>query len=51
MNTFPARRRAMVALGSISLAGIAFYCVGFPMPAALVIAAILWFTLTRFVRI
>lgn len=39
----------MVALLSITGAAIVFYCVGFPMPLALVIGSILWLTATKLV--
>lgn len=50
MTTFPAKRRAMAALLSISGASIAFHAVGFPLPLALLIAAILWATVTQVAR-
>ena len=49
MTTFPAKRRAMVALLSICGAAIAFHVAGFPLPLALLIAAVLWATVTQVV--
>lgn len=47
---FPAKRRAMTALLSIVIAAIVFHAVGFPLPLALLIAAILWATVTQVAR-
>lgn len=49
-NVFPAKRRAMAALASIAGAAIVFHAVGFPVPLALLIAAILWATVTQVSR-
>lgn len=49
-HTFPAKRRAMAALASIAGAAIVFHAVGFPIPLALLIAAILWATVTQVSR-
>lgn len=37
----------MTAMTSVVVASIVFYCVGFPMPLALIIASILWLTATK----
>jgi len=39
----------MTALTSVVGAAIVFYCVGFPMPLALIIASILWLTASRLI--
>lgn len=49
-HAFPAKRRAMTALLSIVVAAIVFHAVGFPLPLALLIAAILWTTVTQVAR-
>lgn len=47
MSAFPAKRRARAAMAGVSLAAIAFTCVGFPTPLALLLALVLWFTLAK----
>jgi hypothetical protein len=49
LKSFPAKQRAMTALLCVVSAAIVFYCVGFPMPLALLIASILWLTATKVV--
>lgn len=39
----------MTALTSVVGAAIVFYSVGFPMPLALIMASILWLTVTRLI--
>lgn len=40
----------MAAMISVVAASILFYCVGFPMPLALIIASILWLTATKVIH-